>query len=219
MQRAAEWKAPRTASLIIVAVLLLTSAAFYGCGPKSAPRVSTDGVARSQSSAVPTTTNSSQSLAPTETIAVAPGAVAPPPSVAAPKSSSAIPAQVIKFAKGFNGPAWYPTAVPKGYKSDSFDVVELEAGSGLICDVVFSSGDKSIGFTQGSPQTRDYQIVSVGKVPWGTFGSADLIYEDPEDKSSPLMIVFVSGGNFAEIYGDTGIEPLKAMAASMVSVK
>jgi hypothetical protein len=152
-------------------------------------------------------------------IAVAPGAVAPPPSVTVPKSSSVIPAQVVKFAKDFNGPAWYPKVIPKGYKNDSVDVVELETGSGLICDVVFLNGDKSVGFTQGSPQTRDYQILSVGKVPWGTFGSADVIYEDPEDKSSPLMIVFTSGGNFAEIYGDTGIEPLKAMAASMSSVK
>jgi hypothetical protein len=139
--------------------------------------------------------------------------------VTVPKSSSVIPAQVVKFAKDFNGPAWYPKVIPKGYKNDSVDVVELETGSGLICDVVFLNGDKSVGFTQGSPQTRDYQILSVGKVPWGTFGSADVIYEDPEDKSSPLMIVFTSGGNFAEIYGDTGIEPLKAMAASMSSVK
>ena len=80
------------------------------------------------------------------------------------------PAKVGAFAKSFSGPVWYPKTIPSGYKTDSIDIVELEPGSGLICDIIFVNGEKSLGFTQGSPKTRDYEIVSIGE---GAVGNRD----------------------------------------------
>ena len=128
------------------------------------------------------------------------------------------PARVGSFALSFKGPVWYPKFVPKGYKIDSLDVVEFDPGSGLVCDIVYLNGDKAVEFTQGSPKSREYEIVSVGKVAWGT-EKADIVHEDPSDKTTPIIIVYNHGGNFAELTGDASDADLKAMAASMVAVK
>jgi hypothetical protein len=142
--------------------------------------------------------------------------VAPP--VAPPATPAAWPSQVASFAKTFKGPVWYPTSLTKGYKVDAIDVLELETGSGLVCDIFYLSGDKEIEFIQGSPKTREYDIASVGTVPWGT-DTADVTYEDPADTSTPRMIVYSKNGTLAEISGDASFDQLKALAASMVPVK
>ncbi|MDO8964538.1 MAG: hypothetical protein Q7W30_08630 [Coriobacteriia bacterium] len=142
------------------------------------------------------------------TDAAAPGPIAP----------AGWPVKVGTFAKKFAGPTWYPVTVPKGFAVDMVDVLELEPGAGLICDVALIGGEKYIGFIQGSPKTREYPIVSVGKVPWGT-ETADVVHEDPEDTSSPKMIVYSKGGTLAEIAGDATFDQLKAVAAGMVRVK
>ena len=128
------------------------------------------------------------------------------------------PQKVGSFSTSFKGPVWYPKHIPAGFKIDSLDVVEFDPGSGLVCDIVYLNGDKVVQFTQGSPKTRDYEIVSVGKVPWGT-ETADVVHEDPTDKTTPIVIVYSKGGNFAELTGDVSDAELKAIAASMVAVK
>jgi hypothetical protein len=129
-----------------------------------------------------------------------------------------VPDKVTAFAKDYKGQVWWPSLLPAGLKLDSVDVLELEPGSGFVCDSYFISGDIEVGFLQGSPKTREYEIPSVGKVPWGT-ETADVIYEDPEDVASPKMIVYSANGNLAELAGGTSFEDLKAIAASMVIVK
>lgn len=128
------------------------------------------------------------------------------------------PAKLGSFAKAMKYTVWFPKALPTGYKLDSVDIVELDTGTGLICDMAWVSNDKVVEFTQGSPKERDYPIDSVGKVPWGT-ATADIVHQDPADKSSPVIIVYSKGGNFAELQGDPSLDELKAIAASMVVVK
>jgi hypothetical protein len=128
------------------------------------------------------------------------------------------PTKVGVFSQAFKGPVWYPKSVPSGYAVDSLDVVEFDPGSGLVCDIVYLKGEKVIQFTQGSPKTRDYEIVSVGKVPWGN-KTADVVHQDPADNTTPIVIVYSKGGTFAELTGDASEAELKAVAASMVAVK
>lgn len=128
------------------------------------------------------------------------------------------PAQVGDFAKKVKSPVWYPSAIPKDMTIDALDVLELEPGTGLVCDIFFVGESTEIGFIQGSPKTREYVIISLGKVPWGT-EKADVTYEDPEDTSSPRMIVYNSKDNLAELVGGVDFDQLKAVAASMVLVK
>ncbi len=104
---------------------------------------------------------------PTSSAADAANALAAAP---APKVKTLWPPKVGAFAKSFRGPVWYPKTIPSGYKTDSIDIVELEPGSGLICDIIYVNGEKSLGFTQGSPKTRDYEIVSIGE---GAVGNRD----------------------------------------------
>jgi hypothetical protein len=213
--------APRVArATVLVALLCISLASLQGCKGKDTPNTSTKGLVESTGTvqatlSVETTAPTSAEIATTSVADAANALAAAPP---APKTSTVWPSKVGSFAKSFGGPVWYPKTIPKGYKTDSLDIVELEPGSGLICDIIYVSGEKSLGFTQGSPKTRDYEIVSAGKVPWGT-ETADIVYEDPADPTSAQMIVYSSGGNFAELYGDASIAELKAMAASMVPVK
>jgi hypothetical protein len=202
-----------------IALLCVAAVGLQGCKGKNTPNTSTKGLVESTGTVQATmsveTTAVTSADVPTSSAADAANALAAAP---APKVSTIWPPKVGAFAKSFSGPVWYPKAIPKGYKSDSIDLVELEPGSGLICDIVYVSGEKSLGFTQGSPKTRDYEVVSTGKVPWGT-DTADVVLEDPADPASAQMIVYNKGGNFAELYGDASIAELKAMAASMVAVK
>lgn len=140
------------------------------------------------------------------------------PAAAAVAPTGDWPAKVAEFATKVKGPVWYPSAVPEGLAVDALDVLELEPGTGLVCDILFVGGSTEVGFTQGSPKTREYDLVSVGKVAWGS-ETADVIYEDPEDTSSPRMIVYDSTENLAELYGGASFDQLKAIAASMVVVK
>jgi hypothetical protein len=141
--------------------------------------------------------------------------VTPPPAV----PTGPWPAKVAKsFAAKVKGPAWWPKSLPSGVKMDSLDILQFEPGSGLVCDAFFIGGAIEIGFLQGSPKTREFEIVSLGKVPWGT-EKADVVSEDPEDPAAPQMIVYNAKGNLAELSGGTSIEQLKAVAASMVLVK
>jgi len=212
--------APRVARFLSAAAVCVVLLGLPGCNSIDTPKVSTQGIIESTGTVEATasllTTAPTSAEVPTSTAADAANALAADPGPTAP--SGIWPAKVAAFAKSFKGPVWYPKAVPAGYKVESLDIVELEPGSGLICDIVYTKGESSIGFTQGSPKTRDYEIESAGKVPWGN-ETADLVYEDPADKSSPQIIVYLKDGNFAEIYGDASIAELKAMAASMVPVK
>jgi len=160
----------------------------------------------------------------TSTVATTAPASKPATSAAKPKPKPAAakpawPAKVTAFAKSFKKPVWYPQAVPKGFKTDSVDVVEMDPGTGLVCDVVLLRDGKVIQFTQGSPTVRAYEFVSAGKVPWGAKGKADIVRQDPADPKSPIIIVFQKDGNLAELSGDVSPEALKAIAASMVLVK
>jgi hypothetical protein len=128
------------------------------------------------------------------------------------------PAKVADFASKAKIPVWYPSTLPKELKLDAVDVLELEPGTGLVCDAYFVGTDTELGLIQGSPKTREYEIVSLGKVPWGT-KTADIVCEDPEDSSSPRMIVYSSKDNLAELWGGASLDQLKAIAASMVLVK
>ncbi len=115
-------------------------------------------------------------------------------------------------------PVWYPKSLPAGWKVDSVDVVELDIGTGLVCNIVFLKGDTAIVFTQGSPKSRSYEVVSAGKVPWGT-ETADVVHQDPADPATPVIIVYNRGGNFAELQGDVSVAQLKEIAKGMVPVK
>lgn len=209
-----------TAAVFAITLLCTGLLGLQGCKGKDGPTTTTKGLVVESTGTVEATssvevTAPTSAEVPTSFPADAANALAAAP---APKTPTLWPQKVGAFAKSFNGPVWYPKSIPKGYKIDSTDIVELEPGSGLICDIIYVSGEKSIGFTQGSPKTRDYEIVSTGKVPWGT-ETADVVLEDPIDPASPPMIVYNNGGNFAELYGDASLAELKAMAASMVPVK
>jgi hypothetical protein len=208
---------PRAAVFLASAVLALVVVALAGCKGINAPNTETQGAVLStgtvQAPASEGVTTSSSVSASASAPATA--AAAAPAAPAAPKIW---PAKVGSFAKRVKSPVWYPKSLTKGYATDSIDVVELDAGTGLICDIAYVSGDKAITFTQGSPKERSYDIVSVGKTPWGT-GTADVMHQDPADTTTPLMIVYNHGGNFAELQGDASIAELKAIAASMVPVK
>jgi hypothetical protein len=177
--------------------------------------------------AVPSVPTSTTQTTPTATeVPVAPAnpnaapetfaeATAPDPT----KAGAWWPKRVGTFAAGFTGPTWYPKYLPPGYKFESLDIVEFDAGkSGLACDIIFLKGDKVLQFTQGSPKSRDYEIVSAGKAPWGT-QTANIVHQDPADKSTPVMVVLKKDGNLAELSGDVSTEVLKKVAASMVVVK
>jgi len=127
-------------------------------------------------------------------------------------------ARVGSLAKAVKYPVWFPKTVTKGFKLDSTDIVEMDKGTGLVCDIVYLNGDKVLQFTQGSPKERSYEIESEGKVPWGT-ETADVVRLDPEDPASPVAIIYYKRGNFAELQGDVTLAELKAVAASMVLVK
>ena len=128
------------------------------------------------------------------------------------------PAKVGQFARAVGSPIWYPKSLPAGWKLDSVDVIELDKGTGLVCDIVFLKGDKALVFTQGSPKERSYDVVSSQRVAWG-YETADVVHQDPADPSSPVIIVYNRGGNFAELQGDPSLAELKAIAEGMVPVK
>lgn len=136
----------------------------------------------------------------------------------APEAPKLWPAKVGTFQRSFKKPAWYPAYVPKGYGIDSLDIIEMGAKTGLVCDIIYLSGEKVMQFTQGSPTDRRQDIVSAGKVPWGT-DKADVVYQDPEDTSSPAMIIYSKRGTYIELLGDPSLDELKKVAASMVPVQ
>jgi hypothetical protein len=45
------------------------------------------------------------------------------------------------------------------------------------------------------------------------------MHQDPQDSSTPVMIVHSGDGNFAELSGDVSTAVLKKVAASMVVIK
>ncbi len=217
--------APRARRIAVLALacLVVFALATSGCKSRNAPIVvnndtavdSTGTVQASDTVEVTSSPQPAESSVPTVVIIPADGQVpeAPP---TGPKGFW--PDKVGSFATRFAKPVWYPKTLPKGYKVDSLDVVELEPGAGLVCDIVYINGDKTLQFTQGSPVSRDYEIVSAGKTPWGN-KTADVVHEDPEDPTSPIAIVLVDGGSLLELYGDATAAELKAVAASMTPVK
>ncbi len=198
----------------LIGMCLLTACA-VGC--KSTNEVNTqkaDGPVAQQAIQATLTVDSTASATPAVTGATA--SVSPTSSSPAP--GKVWPAKVATFAKNFKGPVWFPATVPAGMKIDALDVVELEPGSGLICDIVWYDGKNPLMLTQGSPKSRTYEIVSIGKVAWG-WDTADVVHEDPTDPTTAKMIVYTKDGNLAELSGVVDFETLKAVAASMVPVK
>jgi hypothetical protein len=193
-------------------MLALASLTLAGCAcqPLDQPNTETGGVESTGTvqAELPTAT-------PEATSSVTPTTPATP---AEPEVPAIWPAKAATFAKNFKKPAWYPAYLPKGYKLDTIDIIEMGTKTGLVLDIVYLSGDKALLFTQGSPTDRSYDIVSAGKVPWGT-DKADIMYQDPEDTSSPAMIIYSKNGTFIELQGDPSLVELKKIAASMVPVK
>jgi len=128
------------------------------------------------------------------------------------------PAKIAQFADGADYQVWYPRYLPPGFKVETIDAVEFDPGAGVVCDVMYLSGDSVIAFTQGSPKMRDYEIVSAESVDWGG-EKGDVVHEDPADPASPAFIVFSAKGNLAELRGDVPLAELKKIAASMEPVK
>jgi hypothetical protein len=204
--------AHRRAVLFTLALSAVLVFALFGCKSTEAPNTETQGAVDS--------TGTVQAPLPGEaTVSVVPSGTPSAATTTAPKPAPTLwPEKVGKFAKAEKIPVWYPKSLPSGFKIDTVDIVELDKGTGLICDEVLVKGDKAILFTQGSPTQRSYDIVSAGKVPWGN-ETADIVLQDPQDPSSPPIIVYFQGGNFAELQGDLTLAQLKAIAASMVRVR
>lgn len=207
MRRSGPLASPR---LVLLAVALAASVllALAGCGSKDTPRTVTEGAVESTGTVqaalpavkgAPTGTNTNEV---TKSRGVA----------------ATYPVKVSSFAKSFGRASWYPRYLPKGFRIQALDVVELEPGSGLVCDVTYSNGAKGLEYVQGSPKTRTYDVVSAGKVTWGS-EKADVVYEDPSDSRSRRIIVYNRGANLAELSGDVSFAELKAVARSMVRVK
>jgi hypothetical protein len=137
---------------------------------------------------------------------------------AAPAPKGTWPEKVGSFAATYGKRVWYPTYIPKSFVIDSVEVIEPDPGTGLVCDLAFTRGEDYVVFTQGSEKARAYDIVSVGKVPWGD-QQADVVHEDPSDTSTRKMIVLSNADGLAELSGSVSFEELKSVAASMVPVK
>jgi hypothetical protein len=199
-----------TAAVALAVGFLALSAC--GCKPLDEPNIVEGGIEA---------TGTVQAELPSESTAT-PGAPATvtPTAPAQPAVPTLWPTKVGTFAKSFKKGAWYPKYVPKGYKIDTVDIVEMGTKTGLVCDVIFLAGEKALIFTQGSPTERGYEVVSAGKVAWGSSGAkADVMYQDPEDPESPPMIIYSAGGTFIELQGDPNLAELTKVAASMVPVK
>ena len=197
---------------IVLGILFAGAVVLSGCKSLDEPNSDTAGAVESTGTAQADVQVEATATPATATVSVAP-TVAPTPAAPA-----VWPAKVGTFAKNFKKPVWYPKYLPKGYKLDTLDVIEMDTKTGLVCDIVYLSGEKALVFTQGSPTDRDYDIVSAGKVAWGS-DKADIMYQDPEDPASPAMIIYSKGGTFIELQGDPSLDELKKVAASMVLVK
>jgi hypothetical protein len=128
------------------------------------------------------------------------------------------PKKVGEFAANYKKRVWYPAYLPASFVVDSIDVVELDPKTGLVCDTTFTHGDDDIVLTQGSAKVRAYEIVSIGKVPWGD-KQADVVHEDPNDTTTRKMIVLSNKDGLAELSGSVTFEELKTVAASMMPVQ
>ena len=135
-----------------------------------------------------------------------------------PSNGKPWPRKVAIFSQDSGLPAWYPAYLPAGFDIETIDVVELDQGAGLVCDILFLNGDKAVTFVQGSPTNRRYAVDSAEKTPWGD-QTAAVVRIDPSDPASPSMIVFEKDGTFVELGGDIPLDELKKMAASMKAVE
>lgn len=199
--------ARRARFVLSLAVLCVLAAAVSGCKDIDEPNT--------EKADAPVTTGTVQATMTPEGVAGQMGATMPQ-SADAPKGEW--PDKVGQFAAAFKAPVWYPTKLPAGMEIESVDVVEIEPGTGLVCDVLFFDGTNAVAFTQGSAVAREYEIESVATVSWGT-KTATVVRQDPADPQSPQMIVLVDGKNFVELSGNLPITELEAIAASMVLVE
>lgn len=151
--------------------------------------------------------------------------VASTPKEEAPASAdSGVPSTFTAFANDLRaqpdsaettGTAWYPTYVPTGFVLESIETTELDPANrtGLVCDVIFANGARKIVLSQGSPVARDYEIVDIDTVAWG---SAEAWTMDADgDPGGAQFIVYADARNLGELRGDVSIDELKKMAASM----
>jgi hypothetical protein len=209
--------APRPRGSIVIAVVsavaLLAVLVLSGC--------TWAGEGNQQSQTALEGTGTIQAELPVESTATTEASASVTPTTPAkPAGPTLWPAKVGTFAKSFKKGAWYPAYLPSGYKTDTIDIMEMGTRTGLVCAVMYLAGEKVLIFTQGSPTERTYDVVSAGKVPWGSgTDKADIMYQDPEDTSTPPMIIYSKGGTFIELQGDPSLDELKKIAASMVPVK
>lgn len=200
----------RVATALLAMTLVSCAAALVGCKGPDMPNLEKRGAVETTGTvqaALPQTTTATGTITATGT--VAPGSGIP---------KGPWPEKVGLFAVNVKFPTWYPSNIPAGYKVESLDVVEMDKGTGLVCDMVFLKGDSVLSFTQGSPKNRDYAVKSIGKTQWGA-EQADIVHEDPADPTTKKMIVFAKDGTFCEVSGDVSFAEMQAFAASMMPVK
>jgi hypothetical protein len=131
-----------------------------------------------------------------------------------------VPAKVREFVPLMKGvPVYYPSALPAGYAFTSAAITpEAPQQGGPTLEVLFTKGDTELWCLQGSPVVRDYEIIPVEEVPFGS-DTAAVMWFDPEAETGQF-IAYATEGNLVEIYSETAsLDDMKALAAAMVAVK
>jgi hypothetical protein len=154
-------------------------------------------------------------------------AARPGPQPESPRSiAPVVPAEFVTFAEALQayqystpttGTAWYPTYLPPGFALGSVETTGLAEGAAPVCDVMFVRRSAKIFLDQGSPVLRDYQIMPIDSIPWGS-AAANAMDADGEPGGA-FIIVYSDSRNLAELSsGDVTADELKRIAASMQPV-
>jgi hypothetical protein len=135
-----------------------------------------------------------------------------------------IPKEFVEFAKAIKKnwspdpvKVWYPSYLPNGFKFKTLETTTIAEGMGPVCDVVFANGKSEIWLSQGSAVCRDYEIVPIETIPWGT-DTADTMDAEVENDSKKVFIVYAGFQNLGELSGGVSNQELKKIAASMKEV-
>jgi hypothetical protein len=117
------------------------------------------------------------------------------------------------YSEPTTGTAWYPTYLPDGFELASVETTTLGEGLSDVCDIVFAKGGSNIVLSQGSAVMRDYEVVPISTVQWGTDHAWTM--DSDGEPGGRQFIVYWDPRNLAELSGDVSISELKQMAASM----
>lgn len=191
----------RTARVATATVLLLAAAALVACA-----RPNTPSGAAAPSRAASSTPPASATPAPTSQVA------SPPASFLA--YARAVRSE--RDSESATGTAWYPTYLPKGFTLSSVDASGLKDKAVFACGLVFSNGNRQIHLSQGSPAQRDYEIVPLATVPWGSEQAFAMDLDG--QPGGEQFIVHEDAVNLAELQGDVSLAELKKIAAGMKAV-